>query len=87
MNMRTLDVFVEEAGGNLSAYLECAPICTVGNNMKEIEANIREAIEIYIEDNPNPCRELVGEFKLAFLMEKPDSKHTFPKRRILSVHQ
>lgn len=55
--------------------------------MKEIEANIREAIELYIEDNPNPCRELVGEFKLAFLMEKPDSKHTFPKRRILSVHQ
>ena len=44
----------EHAGKNLSAYIEGAPVITVGNDIKEIEDNMKEAIELYLEDNPNP---------------------------------
>jgi len=60
--MKTVEVIVEHAGKNLSAYIEGAPIITVGNGMKEIEDNMKEAIELYLEDNPNPCEVLSGEF-------------------------
>ena len=53
--MKTVEVIVEHAGKNLSAYIEGAPVITVGNDMKEIEDNMKEAIELYLEDNPNPC--------------------------------
>ena len=35
--MKTVEVIVEHAGKNLSAYIEGAPVITVGNDMKEIE--------------------------------------------------
>ena len=38
--MKTVEVIVEHAGKNLSAYIEGAPIITVGNGMKEIEDNM-----------------------------------------------
>ena len=53
--MRTVEVIVEHAGNNLSAYIEDAPVITVGNNIREIEENMKEAIDLYLEDNPNPC--------------------------------
>ena len=53
--MKTVEVIVEHAGKNLSAYIEGAPVITVGNDMREIEENMKEAIELYLEDNPNPC--------------------------------
>ncbi len=62
--MKTVEVIVEHAGKNLSAYIEGAPVITVGNDMKEIEDNMKEAIELYLEDNPNPCEVLSGEFEL-----------------------
>lgn len=43
--MKTVEVIVEHAGKNLSAYIEGAPVITVGNDMKEIEDNMKEAIE------------------------------------------
>ena len=49
--MKTVEVIVEHAGKNLSAYIEDAPVITVGNDMREIEDNMREAIELYLEDN------------------------------------
>ena len=52
--MKTVEVIVEYAGKNLSAYIEGAPIITVGNNLSEVENNMREAIELYLEDNPSP---------------------------------
>lgn len=67
--MRTVEVIVEHAGKNLSAYIEDAPVITVGNNMKEIENNMREAIGLYLEDNPNPCKVLSGEFELKFKID------------------
>ena len=41
--MRTVEVIVEHAGNNLSAYIEGAPVITVGNNIREIEDNMKEA--------------------------------------------
>lgn len=67
--MKTVEVIVEHAGKNLSAYIEGAPIITVGNNMAEIENNTREAIELYLEDNPNPIDVLSGEFELNFKID------------------
>ena len=61
--MKTVEVIVEHAGKNLSAYIVGAPVITVGNDMKEIEDNMKEAIELYLEDNPNPCAVLSGEFE------------------------
>lgn len=67
--MRTVEVIVEHAGKNLSAYIENAPVFTVGNNMGEIEANMKEAVELYLEDNANPCEVLKGDFQLKFRVD------------------
>ena len=40
--MKTVEVIVEHAGKNLSAYIEGAPVITVGNDMREIEENMKE---------------------------------------------
>lgn len=64
--MRTVEVIVEHAGKNLSAYIEDAPVMTVGDDMREIEGNMKEAIELYLEDNQNPCELLSGKFELQF---------------------
>ena len=68
-NMKTVEVIVEHAGKNLSAYIEDAPVITVGNDMKELEDNMKEAIELYLEDNSNPCEVLSGEFELKFKID------------------
>ena len=65
--MKTVEVIVEHAGKNLSAYIEGAPVITVGNDMKE--DNMKEAIELYLEDNPNPVEILTGEFELKFKID------------------
>lgn len=67
--MRNVEVIVENAGSNLSAYIEGAPIMTVGNDIREIEENMKEAIDLYLEDNPNPCDVLKGEFTLKFKID------------------
>lgn len=67
--MKTVEVIVEHAGKNLSAYIEGAPVITVGNDMKELEDNMKEAVELYSEDNPDPCEVLSGEFDLKFKMD------------------
>ena len=67
--MKTVEVIVEHAGKNLSAYIEGVPVITVGNDIKEIEDNMKEAIELYLEDNPNPCEVLSGEFELKFKID------------------
>ena len=36
---------------------------------QEIEDNMKEAIELYLEDNPNPCEVLSGEFELKFKID------------------
>ena len=54
--MKKVEVIVEHAGKNLSAYIEGAPIITVGNDIKEIEKNMAEAI-------------LKGKFELKFKID------------------
>ncbi len=74
-NMKTVEVIVEQAGKNLSAYIEGAPVITVGNDMRKIEANMKEEILLYLENNPNPCEMLSGEFELRFMGKlKSDSR-------------
>ena len=67
--MKTVEVIVEYAGKNLSAYIKDAPIFTVGKDLKEIELNMREAIELYLEDNPNPCELLSNEYELKYRID------------------
>lgn len=71
--MRTVEVIVEHAGNNLSAYIEGAPVITVGNDVKEIEKNMKEAVELYLESckemNIAPVGILQGEFTLKFKID------------------
>ena len=46
--MKTVNVVIEHAETNLSAYVEDAPIITIGDTIEEIEKNIREAINLYL---------------------------------------
>lgn len=71
--MKTVEVIVEHAGNNLSAYIEGAPVVTVGNDVKEIEKNMKEAVELYLEScqemNIAPVEILQGEFTLKFKID------------------
>lgn len=71
--MKTVEVIVEHAGNNLSAYIEGAPVITVGNDVKEIEKNMKDAVELYLEScqemNIDPVEVLQGEFTLKFKID------------------
>ena len=71
--MKTVEVIVEHAGNNLSAYIEGAPVITVGNDVKEIEKNMKEAVELYLDScnemNIAPVEILQGEFTLKFKID------------------
>ena len=67
--MKTIEVIVEFAGKNLSAYIEGVPVITVGNDLHEIERNMREALELYLEDNPNPHELLKDEYEMRFRID------------------
>ncbi len=67
--MRTVEVIVEHAGTNLSAYIEGVPVITVGDSLQEIEHNIKEAIALYLDDNPQPCAVLQGEYELQYKLD------------------
>jgi hypothetical protein len=71
--MKIVEVIVEHAGNNLSAYIEGAPVITVGNDVKEIEKNMKEAVELYLDScnemNIVPVEILQGEFTLKFKID------------------
>ena len=67
--MKKVSVIIEYAGKNMSAYIENAPIITVGKNLQEIEDNIKSAIELYLEDNDSPCEIFKGEYELCFKID------------------
>lgn len=71
--MKTVEVIVEHSNKNLSAYIEGAPVITVGNDIKEIEINMMEAIDLYQESckdmNIAPVEILSGEFELKFKID------------------
>ncbi|MGD0500066.1 MAG: type II toxin-antitoxin system HicB family antitoxin [Bryobacteraceae bacterium] len=48
--MRKYAIVIEQGEHNLSAYVPDLPGCiTTGRTVKEIESNIREAIELHLE--------------------------------------
>ena len=71
--MRTVEAIVEYSDKNLSAYIDGVPIAVVGDNISEIEKNMREAVDLYIES----CKDvglpiatvLQGEFELKFKVD------------------
>lgn len=67
--MSVVNVIVEYAGKNLSAYIPNAPIITVGKNMDEIRTNIEEAISLYLEDNPHPLEMFVGDYQIELQLD------------------
>ena len=71
--MKAVEVIVENTGNNLSAYIEGAPVMTVGNDAKEIEKNMKEAVGLYLESckemNTAPVEVLQGEFTLKFKID------------------
>lgn len=75
--MKKVEVIVEYVDKNLSAYIENAPIVVVGNDMSEIERNMHDAIEFYLEDNDNPCEVLRGEFELVFKIDASTFINTY----------
>ncbi len=71
--MKTVEIVIENTEKNLSAYIESAPVITVGNDIKEIEDNMNEAIDLYLESykdmNIAPVEILSGEFELKFKID------------------
>ena len=71
--MKNLQVIVEYAGDNLSAYINDLPIVAVGKNLNDIKRDITEAIQVYKES----CAELgveisdlvKGEYELTFVID------------------
>jgi predicted RNase H-like HicB family nuclease len=59
---RTLTVVLEkDAAGGFIAHVAELPGChSQGDTLEEVRANIREAIELYLEDDPGPFPEFVG---------------------------
>lgn len=68
--MKVVEVIVEDAGNNLSAYIEGVPVITVGDDIEEIKISVKEAIELYLdsckEEGIAPVEILQGEFTLNF---------------------
>ena len=81
--MRAVEVIVENAGDNLSAYIEGTPVMTVGNDVKEIKKNMKEAVELYLEScqemNITPVEVLQGEFTLKFKIDAATLQYSSPK--------
>ena len=73
--MKTVNVVIEHAETNLSAYVEDAPIITIGDTIEDIEKNIREAINLYLEtckdENIDPGKVFEGEYELKFQLDAP----------------
>lgn len=67
--MKTVVVNVEYSEKNLSAYIDGAPIFTVGNNLDDVKGNITEAIDLYLEDNLAPLDMFIGEYELQFKID------------------
>ncbi len=73
MDKKIIEVIVEHAGNNLSAFIEGVPIVSVGNNIHEIEENTKEAIALYLEtcseQNITPIELLSDDFELKFKID------------------
>ena len=73
MSMNKLQVIVEYAGDNLSAYINDLPIVAVGKDLNEIKRNITDAIQVYKEScaqlSVQPSALLADEYELSFVID------------------
>ena len=46
--------------------IEDVHVIAVGNDMKVFENNIKEAIDLYLENNSNLVEKLIGKFEVKF---------------------
>ena len=71
--MKKLQVIVEYAGDNLSAYINDLPIVAVGKNLNEIKHDISDAIQVYKEScaelGVEPSAIVTDEFELTFVID------------------
>lgn len=71
--MKKVEVKVEYSDGNLSAYIEGAPIVVVGKDLSDIKKKVNEAISLYIEScaelNITPVAILTGELQLSYKVD------------------
>ena len=71
--MNKLQVIVEYAGDNLSAYINDLPIVAVGKDLNEIKRNITDAIKVYMESciqlGVQPSALLTHEYELSFVID------------------
>lgn len=71
--MKKLQVIIEYAGDNLSAYINDLPIVAVGKNLNDIKRDIIESIQIYKESSAElevEISDLVkGEYELSFVID------------------
>jgi predicted RNase H-like HicB family nuclease len=58
--VKVINVIVEKTKDGYSAYTTDYPICTVGNSMDEIKANILEAINLYRTHNKKQPVKMTG---------------------------
>lgn len=85
--MKTIEVKVEFSGENYSAYIDGFPIMTVGDNMEEIKSNMLEAIDLYLQDNPNVDEMFWGEYELVFkpVVQSPKSSQSSISAPVFSI--
>ena len=71
--MKRLQVIVENAGENLSAYLNDLRIVAVGKDLNDIKHDVSEAIQVYkescVELGVEPSELVSGEFELSFVID------------------
>ena len=71
--MNTLQVIVEYAGDNLSAYINDLPIVSVGKTLSDIKRDITQAIQTYkescVELGVEPSSLVTGEYELSFVID------------------
>lgn len=71
--MNKLQVIVEYAGDNLSAYINDLPIVAVGKDLNEIKRNITDAIQVYMEScsqlGVQPSALLTHKYELSFVID------------------
>lgn len=72
--MNIIEVIVENAGSNLSAYIDGLPVITVGNSLMDIKNKMYEAVDLYLESckelNIEPVDMLQGGYELILNTDK-----------------
>lgn len=71
--MKQLQVIVEYAGDNLSAYINDLPIVAVGKDLNDIKRDVTDAIQVYkescLELGVKPSDLVTGEYELSFVID------------------